>query len=107
MFHKPINKIIKEDILRIIEDKVQEDYGIEFKENLPSKKGNDPWYEGKNHIGDYARNQILEEIIAFANAYGGVVCIGISESDSKPAIANMISVIPNCADLAERLKLQC
>lgn len=107
MFHKPITKIVKEDILRIIEDKVQEGYGIEFKEYLPSKKGNDPWYEGKNHIGDYARNQILEEIIAFANAYGGVVCIGISESDSKPAIAKGINAIPNCADLAERLKLQC
>ena len=89
-------------------EKVIEGIDIEFKETLPSKKNQtDPWLEVKNKIGDYARNQILEEIIAFANAYGGVLCIGISESDDTPASADGINTIPKCNELAERLKLQC
>ena len=107
MFDKPITELAPEDIERLIEERVIEGIDIEFKETLPSKKGNDPWIEGKDKIGDYARNQILEEIIAFANAYGGVLCIGISESDDTPASADGINALPRCNELVERLKLQC
>ena len=94
MFDKPITELAPEDIERLIEERVIEGIDIEFKKTLPSKKGNDPWIEGKDKIGDYARNQILEEIIAFANAYGGVLCIGISESDDTPASADGIKCNP-------------
>jgi hypothetical protein len=107
MFNKPINSLSKDDILRLIEEKVPEGYGVEFKETLPSKKGNDPWIDGKGRIGDHARNQILEEIIAFANAYGGIVIIGIAESCDKPAVATKIHELPECTELAERIKLYC
>ena len=107
MFDKPLNKLVKADLHRLLDEKVIEGIDIEFKQSLPSKRGNDPWIEGKDKIGDYARNEILEEIVAFANAYGGVICIGIIESDDTPAYAREINEIPKCKELAERLKLQC
>ena len=58
---------------------VQEDGEIEFKETLPARDGRDAWLDGGNRIGDRARNKILEEVIAFANAYGGTLLLGISE----------------------------
>ena len=108
MFDKPITDLVPGDIERLIKEEVIEGIDIEFKETLPVKKNQtEPWLEGEDKIGDYARNQILEEIIAFANAYGGVLCLGISESNDTPAFANRINAIPKCKELAERLKLQC
>jgi predicted HTH transcriptional regulator len=37
-------------------------------------------------IGDYARNQIADEIVAFANTLGGVVCVGIDETQDHPDV---------------------
>ena len=56
-------------------------------------------------LGSYAKDRILREVVAFANAYGGVLVLGIDESDEKPAVATGIAPIPRCEDLAESLKL--
>ena len=103
---KPADQISIGDIESLIESEVPEGEQIEFKESLPAKKGNtDPWIAGKNTIGDRAKNEILEEVVAFANAYGGVCLLGIKESNTKPPVAAEISPIPRCAELAESLKL--
>ena len=93
------------DIQDLIDSEVPEGEQIEFKETLPAKKGTiDPWMSGGN-IGDRAKNVILEEAVAFANAHGGALLLGIKESVSKPPIASEISPIPRCAELAEGLKM--
>lgn len=103
---KPADQISIGDIESLIDSQVPESEQIEFKESLPARKNStDPWIEGKNTIGDRAKNEILEEVVAFANAYGGVCLIGIKESRTKPPVAAEISPIPQCAELAERLKL--
>ncbi len=102
---KPADQISISDIESLIDSQVPESEQIEFKESLPAKKGTDPWMEGKDTIGDRAKNEILEEVVAFANAYGGVCLLGIKESRTKPPVAAKISPIPLCAELAERLKL--
>ena len=103
---KPADQISISDIKSLIDSQVPESEQIEFKENLPAKKGNtDPWIEGKNTIGNQAKDKILEEVVAFANVYGGVCLLGIKESRTKPPVAAEISPIPRCAELAERLKL--
>jgi hypothetical protein len=58
-------------------------------------------------VGDHARNQLIAEVIAFANAYGGTLVLGIRETDNKPARAGGITPVPRCIELAERLRLQC
>lgn len=108
MFGKRLSELKTADIERLIKEEVQEGTEIEFKEALPAQRGKrDPWLEGGGRVGDFARNKILEEIIAFANAYGGVLVIGISETAKKPARAAGIVPLPECAELAERLRLQC
>ena len=103
---KPADQIRISDIKSLIDSQVPESEQIEFKETLPARKNStDPWIEGKNTIGDRAKNEILEEVVAFANAYGGVCLLGIKESRTKPPVAAEISPILRCAELAERLKL--
>ena len=103
---KPADQIGLREIQSLIDSRVPENEQIEFKERLSKKGGSDDkWYCERNGIGDRARDQILEESVAFANAYGGVLLLGIGESESKPPVAERITPIPDCACLAERLKL--
>lgn len=103
---KSADRIGIRDIEALIASKVPEGEQIEFKEALPARgRASDPWMTGKDQIGDRAKNTILDEVVAFANAYGGALLLGIGESDTKPAVASKISPIPRCAELAERLKL--
>ena len=103
---KPAEEIGVVDIEALIESAVCEGQEIEFKESLSTRGASiDPWLKGKDSIGDKARNALLREVTAFANAYGGVLLLGIAESTAKPAVAERLSHIPRCAELAERLKL--
>ncbi len=88
-----------DDINRLITEKISEDNQLEYKETLPSKKNNetDPWING-----DKARNEILEEIIAFANAQGGMLFLGISETTDGKGIPSSINSIPQCHELVKR-----
>jgi hypothetical protein len=54
------------------------------KKTLPDKRGRQhPWVTGGD-IEDHARNEILPEVIAFANAQGGSLILGIEETSDKP-----------------------
>lgn len=102
---KPKDEIDISDIEHLIESQVPEGEQIEFKETLPAKKrAADPWINGGN-IGDRAKNEILKETVAFVNAHGGALLLGIEESENKPPVAAKISPIPRCTELAECLKL--
>ena len=103
---KPADQITLSDIKSLIESEVPEGGQIEFKESLPTKKDSvDPWMSGGGHIGDRAKKEILEEAVAFANAHGGALLLGIGESGTKPPVAVKISPVPRCTELAECLKL--
>ena len=90
-----------------VDSRVPEGEQIELKESLSAKDDGtpDPWMSGWDRIGDRAKNEILEEAVAFANAHGGALFLGIRESEEKPAVADEISPVPRCEELAERLKL--
>lgn len=103
---KPADQIGIDDIKALIASEVPEGEQIEFKENLSTKgQASDPWEKGEDKIGDRAKDAILKEVVAFANAHGGTLLLGIKESNSKPPVAADILPIPRCQDLAERLKL--
>jgi hypothetical protein len=80
------------DIQQICADQIPEGTELELKSDLPSKagRGADPWHAGGG-IGDYARNEIAEEIVAFANTFGGIVCLGINESADHPKRAQSVN----------------
>ena len=104
---KPADQLGIDDLNALINLRVQEDERIEFKRDLPAEKGQeDPWYDdGK--LGKKAKIAILEESVAFANAFGGTLILGIDEQESEngPGAANKISPIPRCANLASSLEL--
>ncbi len=103
---KPVDQIDIHDIESLIESRVPEGERIEFKEALPAKgRTPDPWTNGQDEIGDRAKSAILEETVAFANAHGGALVLGIKESGSKPPVAKEIKPVPRCGELADRLKL--
>ncbi len=103
---KPADRIDPGDIQALVAENVPESAQIEFKESLPAGKGRtDAWLNGGSRIGDYARNRILEEVVAFANAYGGALVLGIAENRAKPPVAAAVTPLPRCTDLAERFRL--
>lgn len=109
MLSKSFAEISVQDLQNFVAEHPPENDQLEFKETLPAPKGlkSDPWLLGENRIGDRARNEVLEEIVAFANAHGGTLLLGISQSEEKPHRAEKICPIPKCHDLAERLRHQC
>jgi hypothetical protein len=54
--------------------------------------------------GDYAKQNIFKEIVAFANSEGGWVVLGLTETSDHPKRVKGIDPIPDCHELAERLK---
>ena len=103
---RPVDRIGIGDIDSLIAMKVPESEQIEFKVRLPTKRHSaDPWMSDEARIGDRARDAVLEEVTAFANAFGGALLLGIRESDAKPPVAEEIAPVPRCTELAERLKL--
>ena len=100
---KPADQVGIDDVEALISSEVPEGEQIEFKRSLPAG-GRDPWMTDRKIVND-ARDAILKEAVAFANAHGGALVLGIEESSAKPPIAAGISPIPRCAELADRLKL--
>ena len=97
---KPADQVGIDDIEALISSEVPEGEQIEFKRSLPAG-GQDPWMTDRKIVND-ARNAILEEAVAFANAHGGALVLGIKECST---VATERSPIPRCAELADRLKL--
>jgi hypothetical protein len=93
------------DLNRLCADEIPEGTEVEYKSALPVKTGRglDAWHENGS-IGEYARNEIAEEIIAFANTFGGVLCVGIQESNDHPKRAAGLQPLPRVHDLARRLR---
>ena len=103
---KPAEQINPHDIQSLIDLEVPESDRIEYKESLSTKKQKvDPWMQGMDKIGKDARNSILKEVVAFANAYGGVLVLGIADSDAEPPVASKVTPVPRCAKLAAHLRL--
>ena len=107
LLSKPPDQITAADVASLVTSHVPEGDRIEYKKELPAAKGKrDPWMTDQHKIGDHAKNQILKEVVAFANAYGGLLVLGMEEdTNSTPAVAKGICPIPKCAELAERFRL--
>ncbi len=102
---KPVVELNAVDVDELITRKWPEGFDVEYKMTLPGKDGaDDPWLLAKDHIGRYARDEILAEVVAFANAQGGTVVVGIDQSEDPPPKANRLVPLPRIAQLAERFE---
>lgn len=104
MIEKNFDQISREDITQLVADGVYESHLLEFKRDLPGERGRpDPWSTGGDFTA-YARDHLLREVIAFANAQGGTVIVGIEQTPDDPPRAAAICPIPRIQDLASRMQ---
>src|SRR5207253_9606512 len=57
-------------------------------------------------IGDYARDEILAEVVAFANYRGGSLILGVAETADNPPRADKVVPLPQVGELARRFEDQ-
>jgi hypothetical protein len=108
-FGKPLDQIDRDDILSLID--TPEGQLFEIKSELPAeKRSKDPWYttpelgETRKGPGDYAKQNIFKEIVAFANSEGGWLVLGLTETSDHPKRVKGLAPLPDCHELAERFK---
>jgi hypothetical protein len=106
LFLAPIEALKFADIIDLVTAGAEEGIRLEFKESLPTNDGRpDRWMRDQSGIGRVARDDIAREVVAFANAYGGVIIVGIVETDDHPKRARQLTdpQIPRVADCADQL----
>jgi predicted HTH transcriptional regulator len=79
MLAKPFDQITADDIRDLRARGAYENQLLEFKRDLPSRDREDPWLTGGDFKA-YARDHLFREIVAFANAQGGTLILGIEET---------------------------
>lgn len=104
MLDKPLDQITVEDIAELRERGVYESEVLEFKSDLPGDGGRPNAWNAGGGISQTARDGLLREIVAFANAQGGTLILGITETREKPARAERITPVGRVHDLADRLQ---
>jgi Putative DNA-binding domain len=103
MWGKPLTQITQAEIRKLIAERRTEDQQLEFKRTLSSKKPEgDRWLSGATELGNAAKEAIAEEIVGFANTYGGTLILGIEENDQKSATGEF--PLPRCKALADVLQ---
>lgn len=105
LFTKPLNQLTWADVEKLVEAKATENQTIEFKIDLQVEDGSiHPWHERAGKIDAYTRDEILKEIVAFANADGGSLVLGMAESNDHEKRATKPKPLPRCKKLADRLR---
>jgi hypothetical protein len=103
MIDKDFNQITAADVSDLCTEAAYESQLLEFKRQLPADRDRpDPWPAGGNFTPT-ARDALLREVVAFANAQGGTVIVGIEETEDDPPRAAAIRPIPRIHDLATRM----
>jgi hypothetical protein len=105
-FVTPSDEIKFDDVSVIVSSGVEEGTQLELKEALATRDGQpDKWMGDQKRVGHNARDDIAKEVVAFANAYGGIIIIGIEETEDNPKRSKQIRLpmIPRVVDCAEQL----
>ncbi|MDH3028644.1 AlbA family DNA-binding domain-containing protein [Methylobacterium fujisawaense] len=115
---RAIESITRADLDQLIADGVAEDRRLEFKVDIPVSEEEqkrqrkiDPdrvpldrsWVKGAR-LPDYGRDALAEEIVAFANADGGTLILGLDETKEAPPRAEKLNPLPDVAGLERRLR---
>lgn len=106
LFTLPLDQLRAEHVETLRREEVPEGQNVEFKRTLAARSGRTaPWLDGGDEVGDHGRNDVLKEVVAFANSGGGNVVLGIVESGDHPRRAVGVNHLPHCHELADRFRL--
>ena len=109
ILRKSLSAVTVADLDDLIVSATRETGELEFKGALPfvPTKGqpatSDRWIAKGDRVGDFARDQLLAEIVAFANADGGTLIVGMHETKEEPRRTERLEALPNCEGLGKRL----
>ena len=106
LFETPLDSLNLSDVQDLVDRQVEEGPRLEFKRGFATHDGRpDRWMLNQTSIGNIARDDIAKEVVAFANAYGGVIVIGVDETEDNPKRARSIfePQIPQVSNCVERL----
>lgn len=70
LLYKPLDRIVAEDVMGLVEHGVREDREIEYKSKLPGSS-------------DREKREFLADISSFANTSGGLIVYGIRDHEGK------------------------
>src|SRR6266446_697915 len=104
MLTKPFDRVTADDIHDLCTRGAYENQLLEFKRELPAERNRpDPWLTGGDFTA-YARDHLFREVVAFANAQGGTLVLGIEQTKDEPPRAVAIRPLPRIHDLATRME---
>jgi hypothetical protein len=107
VFPPDLSQTTEAHLQALVDQHAAEGEQLEFKGALSVRRGGeDRWVTTGDGIGDHARDELLEAVCAFANAEGGHLVLGLTESKTHPRHATAITPVPRVADLAARLRQQ-
>jgi hypothetical protein len=116
-FGKSVAEVTEADLQRLIDEGWPEGRYVEFKEGVPISKeeqkrlrsseggqttDRSPMYVGT--LQPFGRDELLAELVAFANADGGVLILGLAETDDAPARAKAFNPLAAVAGLERKLR---
>lgn len=107
LLEAPIAELVFEDVEALIRDEVEEGPRFELKRELPTNdRQGDPWIRGAKSFANPARDGLAKEVVALANAYGGVIVVGVDETEDHPkrACGPEPLLIPRIAECVERMQ---
>lgn len=96
---KPPGLLTEADVVMIATSGLPEDSVTEFKETVPGGA-----WDANQDFNKEGKAGLLKEIIAFANAFGGSLYVGIEESSDDPKRAIAIKPVAQVGALASRLE---
>ncbi len=106
LFTLPLDQLRAEHVDQLVAEEMPEGQNVEFKRTLAARSGRTaPWLDGGDEVGDHGRNDVLKEVVAFANSGGGNVVLGIVESGDHPRRAAGVNHLPRCHELVDRFRL--
>ena len=105
LLSKRLADIGKEDVERLIDHQEEEGPLLELKGPLPAPDNrSDPWQQGTDRILPYTRDEVLREVAGMATANGGIVRLGVDETDDEPKRAKAPFLLRDCVPLAGRFE---
>ncbi|MGA0598134.1 helix-turn-helix domain-containing protein [Enterovirga sp. CN4-39] len=112
---KPLRQWTRDDLDELCRTKTPESLYLEFKKTIPLSKEEeirqrkagitnpiDPKL-AQGSFADHGRNELLEEVVAFANAQGGKLLVGVDETKDAPPRAATIEPLQELAKLERKL----